>query len=85
MDIRTGALIPIEGVKTTRKGGFELGFQKQKRFPPFSFQENLSKSILLKSKTEQEVEIDKLFYPGSLTTASYVQSIRQGDLALIPR
>ena len=26
-----------EGVKNTRKGGFELGFQKQKRFPFFFF------------------------------------------------
>jgi len=66
VDIRTGALIPIEGVKNTRKRGFELGFQKQKRFPPFSFQEVILKSMLLKSKTMQEVEIDKLFYPGPL-------------------
>src|ERR1044072_5535612 len=74
-----------EGVKITRKGGFELGFQKLKRSSPFVFQESLFKTYPMMIKTMQEVEIDKLFYPGSLATASYVQSTRQGDLALIPR
>ena len=71
--------------KSQERGGLNWDFKNLKRFSHFVFKKALLKTYPLKIKTMQEVEIDKLFYPGSLATASYVQSTRQGDLALIPR
>src|ERR1044072_8526133 len=75
----------FEGVKNTRNGGFELGFQKLNRFPPFYFKKNFFEIYSFEIKDNARSRIDKLFYPGSLTTASYVQSTRYDDLALISR
>ena len=52
-----------EGVKNTRKGGLNWVF-KTKNFSPFVSKKTFL--FLLRISTNQEVEIDKVFYPGSL-------------------